>query len=71
MKNKRKTLPDECIYIWKVRSGYSLAFGDSTDFVYNTKQEIVYYYRNGVLCPYYGKHGKVCTIEGFEFVEVD
>ena len=69
--SNRHTLPDECIYIWKVKSGYSKEMGESTDFVYNTVQGIVYYFINGVLCPYYGKHGKVCTIKDFKFIEVD
>ena len=70
MANKKK-LPDECIYIWKVELGYSIELGESTDFVFNTVQKIVYYFINGVLCPYYGKHGKPCTIKDFKFVEIN
>lgn len=71
----KKWLPDGFICVHRVQNGYSLELGNPTDMIYNVDTGIIYYYFNDKgqrsLCPYYGKHGKPCTIKNSQIVEAD
>ena len=76
--SKKRWLPKGFICVWKVKKGYSLEWGETTNLIYNTETGIIYIYfadkdgKRRSICPYYGKHGKPCTIdENMKIVEVD
>lgn len=77
MFQKDNLLPEGCVRLYKLYrlpGYYSTELGDeATDLIYNTSQGIIYYYRRGVfMTPYYGKHGKLCTLnENGQIIEIE
>ncbi len=76
MFQKDHLLPEGCVRLYVLNwtpNYYSTELGKATDLIYNTSQGIIYYYRRGVfMTPYYGKHGKLCTLnENGQIIEIE
>lgn len=76
MVRKEHLLPEGCVRLYKLYQlpgCYSAELGnEATDLIYNTSQRVIYYYRRGLfMTPYYGRHGKLCTLnEKGQIVEI-